>query len=111
MGRHSAQSRSSRHMVRTAKNSVFVLTATSLATVLIYAGVTTFAAAKSAEVPPPDPAYFAQPAYYAPAPQAAAADVYSEPAPQEDSSLRRCPATGCTASTCHAETGEPPPRW
>jgi hypothetical protein len=91
---------------------VFVLTATSLATVLIYAGITTYAAAKSAEVPPPDPAYFAQPVYPAPAPQNTyATGTYSEPAPQASGTLRRCPATGCTATTCHAETGEPPPRW
>ncbi len=115
MGRHSA-ALMTRRTRRITTNSLTVLLVTTVASIAIYTGVSALASAKNAEVPPPTMVstfHQAQPQYaqtqqsgYPPA-----AYAQSSPGPSESGTLRRCPATGCTASTCHAETGEPIPRY
>jgi hypothetical protein len=114
MGRHSRRAPRVRNMGRAAMNSLFVLTATSFSAVLIYAGITVYATAKmSAQVPPIDRNAWARTHTSPSAVQGSGAGEHAAPAYANGSNgtMRRCPATGCTASTCHAETGEPTPRW
>jgi hypothetical protein len=103
MGRHSAPSRVKPRLERTAANSLAVLLFTIAVTAVIFAGITTIAVVKNSEIPPPDVATISPDGNFGVQPS----DGISEPSAAE--TLRRCPATGCTASTCHAETGEPPP--
>lgn len=79
--------RTLKRLDRLAGNLLAVIGVSFATALLTYFWVTTYAAAKAQAVPEPD---FTQAATYG---------------------LRTCPATGCQASTCHAETGEPIPRW
>ncbi len=109
MGRHSAPSRIAPRLKRTASNAATVLFVTSIATAAIYIGIALIANAKYNEIPPPT---MTAGIYDAPTPSV----QHGMPAQQisgadqaTQGELRRCPATGCAASTCHAETGEPIP--
>jgi hypothetical protein len=110
MGRHSAPSRTKWRVRHTLVNSVQVLLVTAFVTAVIYAGIAMIAVAKNDEIPPP--ALAAQPSALPPtAPDEQVMGGMQDTAqPASTGGLRRCPATGCAASTCHAETGEPPPR-
>lgn len=116
MGRHSARRRdTSARDRRLLNNTLAVTIATLSAMLVIFLSITAFAAIENDKVPLPTMAMdesgslvpIPQPhANSGPIPKPTIADgaVAGTGAP-----LRRCPATGCTASTCHAETGEPIP--
>jgi hypothetical protein len=112
MGRHSAPPRIRPRLKRTAANAIAVLLVTSVVSIAIYAGIASFASAKADEVPPPT---IVSGVSGAPAPGPGPdGGTYSpqagmEPESPASGSLRTCPVTGCAASTCHAETGDPPP--
>jgi hypothetical protein len=110
MGRHSAPSRTGWRLKRTAANSLEVLLVTALVTAVVYAGIAMIAVAKNDEIPPPDLASQPISAQSATPEEHVMGSMPVAESPQSPSGSRRCPATGCAASTCHAETGEPAPR-
>jgi hypothetical protein len=116
MGRHSARPRNNAARTRRlVKNSLAVAIATLATMLVVFVGLTAFAAAENSKVPMPTMAVDESGAYV-PIPQEHAD---SGPIPEPtiidgvDTSggapMRVCPATGCSAPTCHAETGEPIP--
>lgn len=113
MGRHSAQPRNAARLKRVISNSLTVLAVTLATALALYAGITTHAVARSHEIP--DPTIFADSPAHEPHGWRKLLHA-TEPIPEPtveatvDTAVRQCPATGCTAATCHAETGEPIPR-
>ncbi len=118
MGRHSARRRdTSARDSRLLKNTLAVTIATLSAMLAIFLSITVLAAIENNKVPLPTMA-MDESGSLVPIPQPHAD---SGPIPEPTivdgadavagAPLRRCPATGCSAPTCHAETGEPIPGW
>lgn len=109
MGRHSAPPRLRPQLRRTAANAMAVLLVTVVASAAIFAGIASFASAKADEVPPPT--IVSGPG--APEPGVGSGRISHEggevPGSSAGGGVRTCPVTGCAASSCHAETGDPPP--
>jgi len=109
MGRHSARPRSQVHGMRLVTNSSLVLLMTAVSCLIIYIGITTYANAKLAESQDPSNVVVSVPTSAATASPSTGANANASAS--NGDSLRTCPATGCQATTCHAETGEPPPGY
>lgn len=114
MGRHSAAPRDrAPQLRRLTRNSLSVLIATLLTMLMVMSGIAVYATIKDHEIPLPTVA-IDQTGSYVAAPDASTGDgVVPGPAAGgaavPPTGLRQCPATGCSAPTCHAETGEPIP--
>lgn len=116
MGRHSAAPRdNSPQLRRLGRNSLAVMIATLATMLVVMVSIASFAAFKDNEIPLPTMAVDDTGAYV-PIPHA---NADSGPIPEptvtdgspDGSTMRQCPATGCSAPTCHAETGEPIPHF
>lgn len=116
MGRHSAAPRDTRARTQRLVRNFLSVTIATLATMLmVYIGITVLAAYEDTRIPLPtmamdeSGAYVPIPAPHAdtgPIPEPTVADAVD---PSASAPLRQCPVTGCSAPTCHAETGEPIP--
>jgi len=117
MGRHSSRprpdARADARRERLILNSLKVFIVTCVATLVVYVGIATHAVAKNNEVPMPT--VYAEAAQPTAGQRVVTALTGREPIPEptmlpaDSSAMRYCPATGCGATTCHAETGEPIP--
>jgi len=116
MGRHSAAPRDTRARTqRLVRNSLSVTIATLATMLVVYLGITGFAAYKDTQIPMPTMAMDESGAYIPiPEPHADSGPI-PEPTVIDGvdtgggAPMRVCPATGCAYPTCHAETGEPIP--
>lgn len=116
MGRHSAKPRDTSARTRRLVRNFLSVTIATLATMLVvYLGITVFAAYQDLQIPLPTMA-MDESGVYVPIPEP---HSDSGPIPEPTiidgvdtgggTPMRVCPATGCSAPTCHAETGEPIP--
>jgi len=104
MSRFAARTRRRSRRMRAVTNFAAVSAVTAVATLAVFIGITAYASAKSAEIPPPTIRGW----YIEQAQASAQASGEDAPSDTTPDGMRTCPATGCSASTCHAETGEMP---
>jgi hypothetical protein len=139
MGRHSRRRPKPTRLGRTVNNGLAVLLVTAATAALLFAGISTFAVAMSAGSTVSTSASAAKSAATTTAKAtggkrakkkaaststAASTTAKSTPAAKSSSSakksstssspkkaakLRTCPVSGCQATSCHGETGDPPP--
>lgn len=113
MGRHSATPRDrGPQFRRLSRNFVSVLLATMLTMLVVVTGIASYAAIKDREIPLPTMATDQSGNYVAIPGSSAHTDAITSPTEMGGDPVggqRQCPVTGCSAPTCHAETGEPIP--
>lgn len=120
MGRHSMR-RQVRHWKRMTHNVLAVSVVTILTTVAVFVALTTKATIEQLRIPDPTVsagvALPVMPDTSANTQQNTQQNTQTVPETNSDTeadtdssaTMRRCPATGCAAPTCHGETGDPPP--
>lgn len=107
MGRHSARPRIRVHGMRLMTNTSLVLLLTALSCLVMYVGIATYANARLVQSLEPTSVAASSPASAETPIPTTHANAGSSAS--DDVVMRTCPATGCQAATCHAETGEPTP--